>query len=237
MSTDHDHDQEHVDARAHTRAPEEEHAQPEGVHELASTLGNRGVEQVLRSTAVQRAGATSHQELDEAVARSIESRRGGGSPLDESTRTDLEGAFGQDLSDVRVHTDSTADELSHAVQATAFTSGSDVFFRSGTYDPGTSDGRELIGHETAHVLQQREGTSGLADGEVSHPHDAAEQEAEAIGAEVASATAEPAAPATATAGVSRAADEQVQREAMEEEEEMPMGVQREAMEEEEELMM
>lgn len=180
---------------------------------LASTLGNSQVGQVLSSPGVQRAGATSAQQLDESVARAIEDRRGRGAPLDDDTRTEMEGALGHDLSDVRVHTDSTAHELNESVSARAFTTGSDVFFKQGTYDPGSSSGRELLGHELTHVVQQREGTSGLAAGEVSHPADAAEQHAEAVGRTLADGAATPAAtsaPGGAQASVAREADEELE---------------------------
>jgi Domain of unknown function (DUF4157) len=159
-----------------------ERAEP--VAGLAATLGNDRVGRVLRG-GVQRSGATSAQQLDDSVARSIEQRRGRGSQLDDTTRTEMESALGQDLSDVRVHTDGAANELSSAVSARAFTTGSDVFFKAGTYDPHSSSGRELLAHELTHVAQQREGTSGLAAGEVSHPSDNAERDAAAVGKAVA----------------------------------------------------
>ena len=60
-----------------------------------------------------------------------------------------------DLSDVRVHTDSTAHDLNHAVSARAFATGTDVYFAQNEYKPNTSDGDKLIAHELAHVVQQR----------------------------------------------------------------------------------
>lgn len=84
----------------------------------------------------------------------VQSARGGGSPLDATLRRDMEGSFGADFSGVRVHTDQAADGLSQSIQAKAFTTGSDVFFRKGNYDPGSDAGRELIAHELTHVVQQ-----------------------------------------------------------------------------------
>jgi hypothetical protein len=66
----------------------------------------------------------------------------------------MEGAFGADFSGVRVHTDSKSDSLNRSVQAKAFTTGSDIFFRSGTYQPASSGGQELLAHELTHVVQQ-----------------------------------------------------------------------------------
>lgn len=170
---------------------------------LAGELGNTHVADLLSSPGVQRAGATSAQQLDESVARAIEDRRGRGQPLSDDVRTEMGGALGHDLSDVRVHTDSTAHQLNEAVSAKAFTTGSDVFFKQGTYDPASSSGRALLAHELTHVAQQRTGTSGLNAGEVSDPSDAAEQHADAVGQAVAGHAAAPPAGAAAPAGVAR----------------------------------
>ena len=78
---------------------------------------------------------------------------GTGSPLPASERAFFEPPFGADLSQVRVHTDSRAAQLSQAVSAKAFTVGQDVAFGS----PNTTEGRKLLAHELTHTLQQREG--------------------------------------------------------------------------------
>ena len=92
------------------------------------------------------------------VSASVESRinsaRGGGHPLEDGIRSKMESGFGADFSGVRVHTDSLSHTLSQAVQARAFTTGQDVFFRNGAYQPGSSGGQELLAHELTHVVQQ-----------------------------------------------------------------------------------
>ena len=75
-------------------------------------------------------------------------------------REDMESHLGADLSGVRVHTDGNADRLNRSVQAEAFTSGSDVYFKSGKYSPESSDGRKLLAHELTHVVQQGTGQTG-----------------------------------------------------------------------------
>lgn len=92
--------------------------------------------------------------VDNDVQRTIDSRRGSGSALRKRESEHFSNAYGTDLSGVRVHTDSTADKLSRSLQANAFTTGSDIFFRKGTYQPGTSSGDHLIGHELAHVATE-----------------------------------------------------------------------------------
>jgi hypothetical protein len=65
--------------------------------------------------------------------------------------------MGADFSSVKVHTDSTANELSQSIQAKAFTTGKDIFFKQGTYDPHSRGGQELLAHELTHVVQQNGG--------------------------------------------------------------------------------
>jgi hypothetical protein len=81
--------------------------------------------------------------------------RQGGSSLDKTLRTKVEPLMGADFSGVKIHTDAQADQLSRSIQAKAFTTGQDVFFRQGAYEPGSRGGQELIAHELTHVVQQR----------------------------------------------------------------------------------
>ncbi len=85
---------------------------------------------------------------------SIQQVRGSGQPLSDDIREPMEQAFGADFSGVRVHTDGTSDALNQSIQAKAFTTGQDVFFRQGAYQPGSRGGQELIAHELTHVVQQ-----------------------------------------------------------------------------------
>jgi hypothetical protein len=96
----------------------------------------------------------------------------------------MEGCFGVDLSAVRIHTDGAAAALNRAVRAEAFTTGTDVFFAPGRYDPSSSAGRGLLAHELTHVVQQSSGAGGPS-GTVSDPGDPAELEAAAVGEQVA----------------------------------------------------
>ncbi|VVB73070.1 Uncharacterised protein [uncultured archaeon] len=61
---------------------------------------------------------------------------------------------GFEFSKIRIHTGSKAAESARALNAEAYTVGSDVVFGHGKYSPGTYDGRELIAHELVHVIQQ-----------------------------------------------------------------------------------
>src|SRR5689334_5899649 len=83
------------------------------------------------------------------------SRRG--QRLDAPTLAVMEARFGQDLSRVRVHSDPAAGASARQVGARAYTVGEQVVFAPGRYAPYTPDGRLLLAHELAHVLQQRSG--------------------------------------------------------------------------------
>lgn len=84
----------------------------------------------------------------------LNSTKGGGSPLSDETRTAMESSFGTDFSGVRVHTNSGAVQMNQELGAQAFTHGSDVYFNSGKYNPGSTEGNRLLGHELTHVVQQ-----------------------------------------------------------------------------------
>ncbi len=141
--------------------------------QLQKQYGNRYVKQVLSLANDDAQASTVHP----TVERAIQEQRGGGQPLDTGVRGQMEGAFGADFSRVRVHTSSTAHALNQSLSARAFTTGNDIFFRSGTYQPGSSVGRELLAHELTHVVQQN-GDQVRRAMSVSHPGDAHEVEAE-----------------------------------------------------------
>lgn len=77
-----------------------------------------------------------------------------GRPLDPATRSSMESKFGQDLGNVRIHTDSRAAESARAVNAHAYTVGQNIVFDHGKYDPVSAGGRHLLAHELTHTVQQ-----------------------------------------------------------------------------------
>jgi len=77
----------------------------------------------------------------------------GGQALPAPVRQQMEGAFGADFSSVRVHQGPEAAQ----VGAIAFARGDDLHFAAGHYRPGDRAGQEVLGHELAHVVQQRQG--------------------------------------------------------------------------------
>src|SRR5258705_304532 len=83
-------------------------APPAPVHRAAASDGTAG-----DATAVHRA-------LDTSASN----------PLPSGVRQKLESSYGTDLGGVRVHDDTAADQAARSVQAHAFATGQDIFFRS-----------------------------------------------------------------------------------------------------------
>jgi uncharacterized protein DUF4157 len=75
--------------------------------------------------------------------------------LDPKVRAFMESRFGHDFGQVRVHSDAGAAQSADAVNARAYCVGDDLVFGRGEYAPGSAQGRSLIAHELAHVVQQR----------------------------------------------------------------------------------
>lgn len=151
---------------------------PAGLLHLQRTAGNAGVSSLL---------ADEESPVKDVVGS------GGGQPLDAGVREDMEGRFGADFGDVRVHTDDKATDSAKAVGAHAYTAGTDVVFQRDQYAPETDAGKHMLAHELTHVLQQRagpvDGTPAPGGINLSHPSDRFEQEATATADHVLSAPA------------------------------------------------
>jgi outer membrane protein OmpA-like peptidoglycan-associated protein len=103
-----------------------------------------------------------------------------GQALDAATRGHMESRFGHDFSQVRVHTNAQARESARAVHAQAYTVDRDIVIGA-DYRPYDQETRQLLAHELAHVVQQRNQSGGRPTAlGVSDPGDAAEIEAERI---------------------------------------------------------
>jgi hypothetical protein len=84
----------------------------------------------------------------------VEGARGGGRPLGDGVRSEMEGAFGADFSGVRIHDGAEAADLNDRISARAFTTGSDIFIGREGLNTGSRGGKELLAHELTHVVQQ-----------------------------------------------------------------------------------
>jgi hypothetical protein len=94
---------------------------------------------------------TASTEFETALNQS----RSGGQPLESQLRAKIEQAMGTDFEGVRIHHNRSAHQLNQAIHSRAFTSGQDIFFKQGEYNPSSRQGQELIAHELTHVAQQQ----------------------------------------------------------------------------------
>ncbi|MEO8736402.1 MAG: DUF4157 domain-containing protein [Edaphobacter sp.] len=132
---------------------------------------------------VQRFGGNESFQVDPAR---LGLASGGGRQLPDAVRGKMEAALGADFSAVRVHIGPQAERIG----AIAFTTGSDIYFAPGRYQPESMQGQQLLGHELAHVVQQRQGrvrTSGNGGVAVVQDH-ALEAEADRLGHRAATQT-------------------------------------------------
>jgi hypothetical protein len=144
----------------------------------------RGTLPVLKKSAGAGAGAAGEHGPETGVA------------LPEATRTRMESAFGADFSGVTFHEGGAAGQ----VGALAYTQGEEVHFAPGQYRPGSRDGDELIGHELAHVVQQRQGRVASPQGKDSAVVEDAALETEADREGARAAAGQPAGAATGATG-------------------------------------
>ncbi|WPU91354.1 DUF4157 domain-containing protein [Mucilaginibacter sabulilitoris] len=77
-----------------------------------------------------------------------------GQALPENSRQFFEPRFGQDFSNVRIHTDSVAAKSAQSINALAYTTGNNIVFNNGQYSPESESGKKLMAHELTHVIQQ-----------------------------------------------------------------------------------
>ncbi|MCC7373470.1 MAG: DUF4157 domain-containing protein [Verrucomicrobiales bacterium] len=122
----------------------------------------RGEEQLQRAVDGHGDGTS---RMDDAVAPPVVSEvlSRSGHSLEPRVKAEMEAGFSRDFSRVRLHTDALAAASAKAVNARAFTVGSDIVFAGGEYRPGTLEGRRLLAHELTHTLQQS-GAAPLAVG-------------------------------------------------------------------------
>ncbi len=122
-------------------------------------------------------GLTTDTQGAAAPQQEIQTQLGTGKPLDHSIRAPMESAYGMDFSEVRVHADDTAAQLSSQHDARAFAIGEHIAFGKDEYRPGTLVGDALIAHELAHVAQQKHANTDVVQQE-QHADTALETDAD-----------------------------------------------------------
>lgn len=218
-------------------------AAAEGRTDVLGAAGLLGLQRVAGNAGVAALVEDERSPVHDVVAS-------GGRSLEPDVRADMEGRFGTDFGDVRVHDDGAAAASATSVNAHAYTVGSNIVFQRDVYDPSSHAGRTTLAHELTHVVQQRsgpvDGTSAPGGIKVSDPGDRFEREASANADRIMSGPAPAPAPAPAsspavqrqaedtdTGQVSQSGPDLQRQEAEEEEPVQGLFVQREGEEEEE----
>ncbi len=105
-------------------------------------------------------------EVSNNIEGRIAQRKGSGKPLNGQVRSEMESGFGADFSNTRIHNDAEAAQMASGINAQAFTTGHDVYFNDGKYDPNSTSGKNLLAHELTHVVQQN-GSNAKVSGKPS----------------------------------------------------------------------
>ncbi|NHF58034.1 DUF4157 domain-containing protein [Flavobacteriaceae bacterium TP-CH-4] len=122
-------------------------------------------EESLQTKSKQRSPAMYHSDVIQLSGRGppggaaqfqsqLHSSTSSGRPLGKSVGNFMSTRFGADFSSVRIHTDTSAQQMSKQVNAHAFTYGNHIYFNSGKYDPDSKAGQTLLAHELTHTIQQ-----------------------------------------------------------------------------------
>lgn len=114
-------------------------------------------EEVEEEKGIHRKAASSPEQTTHAPDSFLKGS-GSGRALDPPLRRSMESRLKQDFSEVRIHDDANAVQSAKAIDARAFTYGSNIYFGSGGFAPQTQEGQRLIAHELVHVAQQGDGT-------------------------------------------------------------------------------
>jgi hypothetical protein len=136
------------------------------VLDLQHAAGNRAVSEVVQSSHTASRG----NDVPPIVRSVLNSS---GQPLDPATRAFMEPRFGHDFSQVRVHNNALAHQAAGGQLARAFTVGTHVVFGPRRYEPTSIEGKRLLAHELAHVVQQagpESGASASARHEIDADH-------------------------------------------------------------------
>lgn len=142
-------------------------SQPGDVHEREA---DRKAHDAVRKPGSKQTRRTPSQKRTPAPSSDSPIQKAGsqGQPLPESERAFFESRLGQELGDVRIHTDVRAAKQAEQLDARAFTLGQDIVFGAGQYAPHTDEGKRLLAHELTHIVQQESMASGKAGGAISN---------------------------------------------------------------------
>ncbi|MEM7344710.1 MAG: DUF4157 domain-containing protein [Chloroflexota bacterium] len=168
------------------RQKTESKSESSGVNSLQQSVGNRAVQRILAQRSSGQPMHSEGWEVEDGTKARVNEERGQGQSVDERTQNEVGGALGYDFSEVTIHDNKESHELSRDLEARAFTTGTDVFFGEGEYNPDSNEGQELLAHELTHVVQQQSGQVDLGGSgmRVNDPDDSYEKQADQVAARV-----------------------------------------------------
>lgn len=88
------------------------------------------------------------------VSNYVSSLSSKGNPLPAQANHFFSSRMGFDFSNVKIHTDKEAAKSAKDVNAKAYTIGNNIVFNEGQYNIESGEGKKLMAHELAHVMQQ-----------------------------------------------------------------------------------
>ncbi|MBU1566516.1 MAG: DUF4157 domain-containing protein [Proteobacteria bacterium] len=119
----------------------------------SGTISNNSAQKTavnLRTQGIATGGPSVSHNLESKINSSL----GLGCPLPEYVKDFFEPRLACELSDVRIHTNSSAAESAQKIHARSYTVGRHIVFGPGEFSPNTIKGKSLLGHELVHVVQQ-----------------------------------------------------------------------------------
>lgn len=126
-------------------------------HEQAA---DRSATQAVPEARGQSLGGASQSAPGTRAPTPAQATSGGGKPLDDTTRMEMETRLGHDFRNVRVHADGQAADSAQALGARAYAVNDHVVFNAGQFAPEKPAGKHLLAHELTHVAQQRANQDG-----------------------------------------------------------------------------
>lgn len=88
------------------------------------------------------------------LSQQIQNTRGKGHAMASPIRSFMEDRFEKDFSNIRIHANEQAAQMSQSINAKAFTVGNDIYFNRGAYQANSFEGKNLLAHELVHTIQQ-----------------------------------------------------------------------------------
>ncbi|MEO6452476.1 MAG: DUF4157 domain-containing protein [Ginsengibacter sp.] len=107
---------------------------------------------------VQKKEAANSSIPGKGVSNYISSLNGKGQPLTANANQFFSSKMGYDFSNVKIHNNKAAAESAKDINAKAYTVGNNIVFNEGQYNFESGEGKRLMAHELAHVVQKNSGS-------------------------------------------------------------------------------